>query len=120
MLKINEKEVEVEINKENNSKIYKFFACSCKEKDEDYYRDLLRKEFPFKKEEKRKKDRMLTTHLIHMLAGEDWEVYSIYPDQWIMMVLKHIETKDEMHIQCDYVEFGLLTAFKIAEDLNKT
>lgn len=112
-MKINNNEVKIEPHGENG-KSYSFFACSCKDEDMEFYNSLISN---FKDGETGKYT--VSTILIHSLAFEEWEIANIDADQWVVLYIRKVDSKDIMRIQCDILEHGLISALLIVEDLNK-
>jgi len=53
---------------------YEYFACTCDDKDDTYFKELMLKEFP-------KKDDFISTNLIYSLLGEGWYLSTCSADQ---------------------------------------
>lgn len=90
---------------------YTYFACTCKDIDENYFKDLMLKEFP-------EQDGLVSTSLIYSLLGEGWYVSGCSADQWMGVTISNETNSDSMYIQCDFFEYGLLAAYLIAKELS--
>lgn len=89
--------------------VYKYFACTCKDEDKKYFEELMEKEFP--------NPEFLGTKLIEALSEEGWILSSCIADQWMGISVSNNKTNDYMSIECDYLEYGLLSAYVIAKQI---
>lgn len=132
MLKINDKEiqlskkeVEIEIRdrdrkpEDSNNKFkmvdaieYKFSVETNTDDDKKYFKDMLDKEM-------QDCGNFALTSLVYSLEGEEWYLDSYTKDKRFNLLIKHNIKPDFMSIDCEYLEYGLLSAYLIAVDLNK-
>lgn len=122
---INNSEVkeQIEVNPETNEVVsinYDYFACTCDDKDEKYFKNITEEMFPeFHKEESLKRRNTL---MIRELAKYGWFFEDCGADMWMgaSFIKPATDTSPQYtaYIQCDLLVYALTTALIIAKELD--
>lgn len=121
VFKINEKEVAVNQLKDKNDKLfnrYTFKAFSnCNDGGNDSWQFF---EKEFETNEMLKDDRKTACSVLfyELTANSSWDLVNGRGDQWGCISLRNYMTSDEIYIEFDYFEHGLLAAYLIVKQLN--
>lgn len=110
-LEIGGKEVKVS-ERNGGGCLYEYFACDCKDEDREFLDGLL---------ERHKKDNhdYFFTQMVIELNLNDCYISTIFADQWAVVLVKSEETDDEIRVQCDKIEHGVVVAVEIAKGIEK-
>ena len=102
---------EVCYNTETNT--YKYFACTCSEVDEDYWKN----ELDLYKTELDNTDHIVTSMLYDLSFNLDTTITGIGVDMWMGFSASSGST--DYYIECDRFEYGLLSLIKIITQLEE-
>lgn len=92
---------------------YSYFACTCSDKDTEYWNKMIDKIFEQQKVDDRSS--ALAYHISHCFDGS---VTSIYADMWMGVGVEIGNGKFKMNITCDQLQYGLAAAIVIASKLD--
>lgn len=107
---INEQDVEVKLQ-ENIKPCFNYFVCTCKEQDREFWK----REMDVYSSDIHDSSLISSTLIMDLAHNYDMCVCDIGCDMWFGICISH---KDhDFYIECDSVEYGLLCAIKIAEEI---
>lgn len=97
---------------------YDYFACTCSDKDEEYFKKITQDMFPeFHKEESIKRR---TTLMLRELAKYGWLLNGCGADMWMGASFTKPATETtpaiNAYIQCDLFVYSLTSALMIAKN----
>lgn len=100
---------------------YKYFACSCKENDHDFYKNLIDTNYPDINNDLNKNRKI--AYFIEELRKIGWKLSGFGSDQWMgadFYKFDYAENKEYcIALQFDELEFGMVTALTIAKKIEE-
>lgn len=120
---INNHEVKREEKKKKNTEgevvsyfQYEYFACTCKEDDLNFYESLISNSYPDANKGFYSNKR--SSYFLNKLNKLGWYFTGAGTDMWMGIYLKNKgDDSLVMRLECDAIEYGLVSALLIAEDL---
>lgn len=92
---------------------YEYFACTCDEKEEKAYFDLVSNNYPYVMKEENKS--RMVTFLLKELYDLDWVFKGCGVDQWMGALFEHKTKNEVMYIQCDELIYAVIAAIEISK-----